>query len=110
MGKHSKRRPHLGIGLPQKKFRSPQIVLTPGAEDAIGRMEEEHDLDIVPYLDRHFSGDWGEIGAEDAAQNDTMISEKGMILSAYTLPTGTKIWIITDPGHAITTILLPSEY
>lgn len=105
-----RRRPTLGIGLPQKKFGSPTIVMTPGAEDAVSELEETKNLDIIPYLDRHFSGDWGEIGKEDASQNDAMVSEKGMILSSYTLPTGTKIWIITDPGHKITTILLPGEY
>lgn len=47
---------------------------------------------------------------EDKAKNDGMVIEKGMILSAYTLKTGTKIWIITDPGHEVTTFLLPGEY
>ena len=36
-------------------------------------------------------------------------SVKG-ILSAYTLTTGVKIWLITEADRSVTTILLPEEY
>jgi hypothetical protein len=32
------------------------------------------------------------------------------LLSAYTLPGGCKIWIITEADRSATTILLPEEY
>jgi len=32
------------------------------------------------------------------------------ILSAYTLTTGVKIWLITEAERSVTTILLPEEY
>lgn len=66
--------------------------------------------DPRPYLARHFNGDWGDVPEEDAKQNDQMKNEDGMILSAYMTVPGDKIWIITDPGHEVTTILLPEEY
>ena len=34
----------------------------------------------------------------------------GRILSAYTLPSGATIWIITEADRSRTTILLPEEY
>jgi len=33
-----------------------------------------------------------------------------MVLSAYESATGMKFWVITDPGHEVTTILLPEDY
>jgi hypothetical protein len=33
-----------------------------------------------------------------------------LLLSAYTLSNGTRIWIITEADRSATTLLLPSEY
>jgi len=100
---------HLGsfgpAGVKKPKFGSPEIVMTSGAKDAFADAENPKE-----YLDRHFSGDWGDAPPEDKAKNDRAISTKDMILSAYVLKNGKKIWIITDPGHEVTTILLPDEY
>ena len=46
---------------------------------------------------------------EDRQQNDEAAEHMGYILSAYTVK-NTKIWIITDYGWDVTTILLPEEY
>lgn len=56
-------------------------------------------------LDRHFSGDWGDISEEDAAVNTNAPLHA---LSAYTNPDGVKIWIKQD--YDIITVLFPSEY
>lgn len=84
---------------------TPQIVMTRGVLVAFSK-------DDTPqkYLDRHWDSDWGNVPPEDAEQNDQMKNEDGMVLSAYETANGTKIWIITDPGHEVTTILLPEEY
>jgi hypothetical protein len=62
------------------------------------------------YLIRHLSGDWGEVDAEDWETNDQSVKEGLRILSAYTLGTGVKIWIITEWNRSVTTILLPDDY
>lgn len=56
-------------------------------------------------LDRHFSGDWGEMSEDDSAANT---SDPLYALSAYTDPNGVKIWIKQD--YNIVTVLFPSEY
>lgn len=56
-------------------------------------------------LDRHLSGDWGEISAEDIGANN---ANPLYALSAYTDPEGVKIWIKQD--FNIITVLFPSEY
>lgn len=99
-----RRSANLGISLPGPLFSSPRIVMTPGAHRAL-RGE-----DISLYLERHFQGDWGEVDADDASTNNESIKTQGMILSAYRSKKGERIWVITDPGHEVTTILLPEEY
>jgi hypothetical protein len=79
---------------------------TPGASAAL---EEAHQS-AAEFLQRHEAGDWGEVGPEDWAENELSIREGFRILSAYTLKTGVKIWIITEADRSVTTILLPEEY
>ena len=68
-------------------------------------------------LIRHASGDWGELGPEDAAANDAAVEHGARILSSYPIPDETgnlqhpyRLWIITEADRATTTLLLPSEY
>jgi hypothetical protein len=61
-------------------------------------------------LRRHESGDWGDLTAEDAAQNDAALCRGGgRLFSDY--GTGTcRFWIITEADRSVTTILLPEDY
>ena len=88
------------------KFRLGQLVATPGALDAL----KEASTGFLPYVSRHLEGDWGEISPEDAAENELSLREGFRLLSAYKLPTGCKIWLITEADRSATTILLPEEY
>lgn len=91
---------------PNLPLRLGQVVATPAAIAAlIGNGESP-----MPYLIRHASGDWGEVDAEDSAANDRALVDGDRILSAYTLPDETRIWIITEADRSVTTILLPSDY
>jgi hypothetical protein len=46
---------------------------------------------------------------DDAEENEAALPEKGMVMSKYMI-NSREVWIITDRGHAVTTVLLPSEY
>lgn len=98
--------PTMGISNLQAQFGSPQVSMTPGAKAAFEQSGEQP----AKYLDRHFSGDFGEVTGDDAALNQGNIASTGMVMSIYTLSTGVRFYIITDDGHLITTLLLPSEY
>lgn len=100
------RRAYLGVALPGPLFRSPNIVMTPGAEKALKEANQE----ASEFLKRHFEGDWGDIDKDDAKANNESVKSGGMILSSYKTKKGEKIWVITDPGHEVTTVLLPEEY
>lgn len=64
----------------------------------------------MELLARHISGDWGDLGAEDKEENELSLKEGFRILSAYKLPTGQKLWVITEADRSATTILKPEEY
>ena len=83
-----------------------RVLSTPGALSAC----EEARVDPRLYLARHVAGDWGDLEAEDKAANDAAILSEARILSAYTLPTDERLWIITEANRAYTTLLLPLEY
>ena len=88
------------------RFSLGQVVATPGALEAL----EEAAVVPAALLGRHLVGDWGEVPPEDAAENELSVKQGFRILSAYTLPTGVKVWIITEADRSATTLLLPSEY
>lgn len=82
------------------------VVATPGALRALEGAGQSAD----EFLARHMSGDWGELGEADWDENGLSLREGLRILSAYTLRTGEKIWIITESDRSATTVLLPEEY
>jgi len=83
-----------------------QIVATPGALAAMAN----NGTDGLGLLARHVTGDWGDLDAEDKAENDFSVARRLRILSAYTLADGTKVWLITEADRSATTFLLPDEY
>ena len=87
-------------------FELGRIVATPGAVEAF---REAGELEFK-YLARHLLGDWGEVDAHDQRANNKAIKDGTRILSAYTLPGGRKVWILTEADRSATTILLPEEY
>lgn len=63
----------------------------------------------VSFL-RHFSGDWGDVCKEDWQTNDHCLETGGRMLSQFRSTTGVLFWVITEAGHDVATMLLPSEY
>jgi len=87
----------------------------------LGRLAIESDLltwafgndermsQIEDALNRHASGDWGELSEQDKAFNDEYLVTGGQIVSEYTIQ-DKKIWIITSADRSVTTILFPYAY
>jgi hypothetical protein len=87
-------------------FELGQIVGTPGALQALDEAGQQA-LDLIA---RHVTGDWGDVCDEDQAENEFSVPNGLRILSAYTLESGVKVWLITEADRSVTTILLPDEY
>ena len=91
------------------KFRLGKLVATPGALNAAPSREALMDL-----VQRHASGDWGDLDAHDQRENEIAVREGLRILSAYELE-GIRFWVITASDRSTTVlslrrILLPDEY
>tara|TARA_R110001592_G_scaffold68891_1_gene211211 strand:- start:2301 stop:2573 length:273 start_codon:yes stop_codon:yes gene_type:complete len=85
-------------------FSLGQCVLTQGVRSLKYTTEE-----MLDVLDRHQSGDWGDLDLQDKEQNDFSLQNNQRLLSSYKVA-DTKIWVITEWDRSSTTILLPDEY
>jgi hypothetical protein len=85
-------------------FQSGQIVATPGA-----LCLAEQGIDLLTYLKRHLSGDWGDLCEEDKVENEFSLKNGFRLMSSYDMPFG-KLWIITEADRSVTTFLIPEEY
>ena len=99
------------IDLPKPLFESRQNLATPAAIQALA----EAQVSRGDLLQRHFSGDWGDVDPDDGQENDNALDSGTRILSAYILSTGVRVWVMTEAASAAgvrsaTTILLPAEY
>lgn len=97
--------PNTPTTLPRALFPLGRAVATPGVLALI----QNQPAALFPFIDRHQSGDWGDVDAEDAQSNADALKHGDRLLSAYAIH-GTKIWIITEHDRSATTVLLPSEY
>jgi hypothetical protein len=110
--------------LPGARFALGKITITPGAVQALSEAGQH----AATFLQRHVTGDWGEIGHLDqtelteeeqrrgweATSDDAKINKWNLqrgsdsLLSAYTTSRGTRLWVMTYLKVG-TTVLLPQE-
>lgn len=89
-----------------------QVVATPAAL----KTTESAGVAVFDLLVRHGTGDWGDVCADDAKENDQAVLHGNRILSAYTVvqggspPEKCRIWLLTEADRTMTTVLLPEEY
>jgi hypothetical protein len=81
-----------------------RIMITPAAQAVLTQEE------VLTALNRHRTGDWGEVGADDKSENDLSLKEGFRLLSAYRSAQGETFWIISEADRKHTTLLLPSDY
>lgn len=89
------------------KFSLGDVVITPAAH---ALCESKDPLLVSVLLARHRAGDWGNLCEEDKKVNDDAVVSGDRILSAYKIPGGEKVWIITEHDRSVSTVLLPEEY
>jgi hypothetical protein len=94
------------MGDARPRFPLGQLVGTPGALRAIAEAGQTP----LEFIQRHVTGDWGEVTEEDKQENEFSVTHGFRILSAYRTANGEKIWLITEADRSATTLLLPQEY
>ena len=82
------------------KFPLGQTVATPNALD---QLTPE---DVLCGLQRHQSGDWGDVCEDDKKENDLALQKGIRLFSAYRTPTHKKFWIIRDATATIACSIL----
>ncbi len=82
------------------------VVMTLGVQEVLATTGEA----VESFLQRHLSGDWGDVDPIDKQANNAALLHNERLLSVYHLADQTTIWIITEADRSSTTILLPSEY
>jgi hypothetical protein len=88
------------------KFPLGQLVMTRGAIEALAEAGQSP----MAFVQRHQSGDWGEVPEEDKRENDFSVTHGFRILSAYRTANSERIWVVTEADRSATTLLLPEEY
>jgi hypothetical protein len=83
-----------------------KLVTTRGALMALLRAKQSP----TEFLSRHVNGDWGDLCAEDVAENEYAVAHGLRILSSYATTAGDRLWLITEADRSATTFLLPDEY
>jgi hypothetical protein len=89
-----------------RRFEPGVVVATPGALEVLGNLE----VSPSELVERHASGDWGDVPSEDARENEYGLKHGFRVLSSYPLPGGERIWVITETDRSSTCLLLPREY
>ena len=89
-----------------RRFGLGRLYVTTGAAAALDEAGETP----LAYIARHARGEWGEVCAEDAAENELSIAHGFRILSAYTTRRGDRLYVITEADRSATTALLSDEY
>src|SRR4051794_12626232 len=93
-----------GDWMKKARFALGQIVVTPAALELM----KMSNVDGLALLQRHVTGDWGDLDDADKQENELSVQKGFRILSAY--GTGdSKLWIITEADRSVTTILRPDE-
>jgi hypothetical protein len=102
------------------RFELGQIVATPAALALL----KACDFNAAMLIARHLHGDFGDVCAEDAAENELSIQNGYRVMSVYrlvspetlkTTPAAKRndlptIWLITEADRSSTCFLLPAEY
>ena len=94
------------IDYTKPRFELGVVLVTPAGLAAL----EAAQIPEVLLLARHVHGDWGELSEEDSLQNELAMLLGLRLLSSYPLPTGGKVWVITEADRSATTILLQDDY
>ena len=86
------------------KLQLGRIVATRALVELIP-MEE-----VFKALDRHATGDWGNLPLADFKVNQKSITNNGRVMSRYLYRDELCFWVITEGDRSLTSVVLESDY
>lgn len=87
------------------KFSLGQVVVTRNCLN----FAQEHGINLTQLVERHASGDDGDLCKADQQLNDLAIETEGRIFSSY-LINKKKFFVITEWDRSVTTVMLAEDY
>ena len=84
------------------KFEAGEVVITPAASAALEA--GGHKLDDL--LARHQAGDWGDVSEQVRAGNERGLVERFNLQSAYVVPSGQRLVVVTNRDRTLTMVHL----
>lgn len=88
------------------RIRVGNVATTPAAF----RLMLMNGVDPYTLLNRHATGDWSEMDAEDQQANRDAARTGLRVFSAFWVNEHERVWVITEADRSSTTFLLPDEY
>ena len=97
--------------MPGQLFPLGRVVMTANLQHTLTEViPESWDQELKAMIDRHVTGDWGDLEEADQQANDAALKDGSRIFSAYHTSDRTKVWVITEADRSYTTALLPEDY
>ncbi len=86
-------------------FQLGRVVATPAALSLL----EGHNLTALHFVQKHVTGQFGDLCDEDKEANNEAIWNGERVLSSYKIG-NEKLWVITEADRSSTCCLLSQEY
>lgn len=94
----------------ESAFNIGRLFITSGAKAKWQARGDNWESEASVLVARHWRKDWGDMDAEDHAENDAALQDGGRLLSRYEVTPDFTIWIVTEADRSTTTVLLADEY
>jgi len=94
------------LSLCRPLFQPGRLLMTPG----VTRLVHDHQFNLMSYLSRHLSGDWGDISETDRRANQLALRDGDALRSAYQVTPDLRLLIVTAARRDVTTARLPGEH
>lgn len=83
-----------------------EVLITQRAQELLAIVGQS----ATELLDRHHSGDWGDVCTDDVRSNDQARESHGLLVSGYDFPPDIWIVVLTAEGHQTTSVLTWEDY
>jgi hypothetical protein len=87
------------------RFQAGLLQMTPRVQ----KLVQDGTLNLVHYLSRHLTCDWGDLDESARRLNNAAIRDGDRLFSSYQVNPDMRLWIITDADRQATTASLPEE-
>lgn len=86
----------------EPRFSHGRVILS----DGVHHLVQQGRLNVLHYLERHLSGDWGDVPPERKRANEYGVNGRELLFSRYALTPTSRLYIITEGDRSVTSLWL----